>query len=135
MEIYVRNKDGFVLNSYQFNTPFPEGINNKTMYAGEDYTIYDIVDVPDDPEREYFFKNYYYRNGVLELKYDPEVFQIRKEIERLQLELFSTDYKVIKSYEATILGVSIEYDIKEVYSVRQGYRDRINELKNYLNVE
>lgn len=130
MEIYVRNKDGLVLNSYQFNNAFPTGINNKTMYSGEDYTIYDIVDIPDDPEREYFFKRYYYRDGVFELEYVLEINQIEKEIERLKLELSSTDYKVIKSYEMVMAGLPIEYDIEKIHSDRQLIRDRINELLN-----
>ncbi|MRX95380.1 hypothetical protein GKD48_21895, partial [Parabacteroides distasonis] len=57
MKIYVRNSDGFVLNSYQFNSSFPGGINNETMYAGEDCTIYDISDIPNDPDQKYYFKN------------------------------------------------------------------------------
>lgn len=133
MEIYVRNKDGLVLNSCQFNKTFPAGINNKTMYAGEDYTVYDIVDMPDDPEREYLFKQYYYWDGILELKYLPEVYQINNEIKRLQSELSSTDYKIIKSYEASLIGEPSEYNIKEVHLIRQEYRDKINELQGYLN--
>ncbi len=130
MEIYVRNSDGLVLNSYQFNGSFPAGINNKTMYSGEDYTTYDIANVPNDPEREFFFKRYYYRDGVLKLEYILETIQIEKEIECLKSELTSTDYKIIKSYEMIMAGLPIEYDIKKIHSDRQSIRNRINELLN-----
>lgn len=135
MEIYVRNKDGFVLNSYQFNSSIPAGINNETMYAGEDYTMYKIDNVPDDPEKEYFFKSYYFRNEVLDLIYVPEKHEIEKEIERLKKDLSKTDYKIIKSYEANITGQPIEYNMNEIHSDRQSIRDKINELESYLNIE
>lgn len=134
MEIYVRNNDGFVLNSYQFNRSFPVGIDNKNMYAEEDYTVYNITDVPNDPERKYYFKYYYYRDGVFELNYIPEVRQIKMEIERLKSELSSTDYKIIKSYEAVMTGETTEYNISEIHSIRQKYRDKINELESYINI-
>jgi len=135
MEIYVRNKDGLVLNSYQFNKNFPAGINNKTMYAGEDYTVYDIVDIPNDPEREYYFKRYYFKSGNLELEYVLEVRPIEYEIERLKSELSSTDYKIIKSYEMNMLGLPIEYNIEKIHSDRQVIRDKINELLKLIENE
>lgn len=134
MEIYVRNKDGFVLNSYQFNNSFPSGIDNETMYAGEDYTVFEIDDLPDNPERDYFFKNYYYRNGVLDVVYVPEEYEIKKEIKRLKTELSDTDYMIIKSYESTISGQPVEYDMEKIHADRQSVRDRINELENYLKL-
>nr|DAX75774.1 MAG TPA: hypothetical protein [Caudoviricetes sp.] len=133
MEIYVRNSDGLVLNSYQFNGSFPAGINNKTMYSGEDYTTYDIANVPNDPNKEWLFKKYYYIDGVLTLKYVPEEYLIKKEIERLKSELSSTDYRVIKSYEAAIIGQPVEYNMDKIHYERQSIRDKINELETYLN--
>lgn len=133
MEIYVRNNDGLVLNSYQFNSSFPAGINNEEMYAKEDYTIYDISDIPNDPDLEYFFKNYYYKDGVLELKYVPETYEIKKEIDRLKKVLSDSDYIIIKSYEATMTGQPVEYNMGEIHVSRQELRDKINELEELLN--
>ena len=121
MKIYVRNSDGFVLNSYQFNSSFPGGINNETMYAGEDCTIYDISDIPNDPDQKYYFKNYYYK--------------VEKEIDRLKKELSDSDYIVIKSYEATMIGQPVEYNMGEIHVSRQELRDKINELEELLNQE
>lgn len=135
MEIYVRNNDGFVLNSYQFNSSFPGGINNGTMYAGEDCTIYDISDIPNDPDQKYYFKNYYYKDGVLELKYILETYEVEKEIDRLKKVLSDSDYIVIKSYEATMIGQPVEYNMGEIHVSRQELRDKINELEELLNQE
>ena len=135
MKIYVRNSDGFVLNSYQFNSSFPGGINNETMYAGEDFTIYDISDIPNDPDQKYYFKNYYYKDGVLELKYTLETYEVEKEIDRLKKELSDSDYIVIKSYEATMIGQPVEYNMGEIHVSRQELRDKINELEELLNQE
>lgn len=135
MEIYVRNNDGFVLNSYQFNSSFPGGINNGTMYAGEDCTIYDISDIPNDPDQKYYFKNYYYKDGVLELKYILETYEVEKEIDQLKKILSDSDYIVIKSYEATMIGQPVEYNMGEIHVSRQELRDKINKLEELLNQE
>ncbi|WP_290101926.1 hypothetical protein [Parabacteroides goldsteinii] len=135
MKIYVRNNDGLVLNSYQFNGSFPDGINNETMYAGEDYTVHNITNVPDDPERAYFFKKYYFKNGVFDLEYVLEVRQIEYEIDRLKSELSNSDYKIIKSYEMNMLGLPIEYDIEKIHFDRQVIRNKINELLKLIENE
>lgn len=51
------------------------------------------------------------------------------EINRLMDELSSTDYKVLKCYEASLMGVELPYNIEELYEWRQGLRDKINLIK------
>lgn len=43
--------------------------------------------------------------------------------------LTSTDYKVIKCYEATLTGEDLPYDIVELRNERQEIRDEINRLE------
>ncbi len=57
---------------------------------------------------------------------------IRQEIARLKQELTDSDYKVIKCYEAQLLGKEQPYDIKTVSADRQTIRDKINELETQL---
>lgn len=54
---------------------------------------------------------------------------VRNEIERLKNNLASTDYKVIKCYEASLLSQELPYDIENVHKERQDIRDRINDLE------
>lgn len=42
------------------------------------------------------------------------------------------DWKVIKVYEARMLGKEDPYDMEELSSQRQAARDRINEIQNEL---
>lgn len=60
--------------------------------------------------------------------YDAQ--KIRREVESLKDDLASTDYQIIKCYEASLAGEDLPYDVKELHSARQAIRDRINELSN-----
>lgn len=62
----------------------------------------------------------------------PDLQKLKREIERLKEQLGSSDYKVIKSYEANLLGDSMPYDIKALHDERQSLRDRINALESDL---
>lgn len=78
-----------------------------------------------------------------ELRYRDEGFQIVgyyeiignsperiiAEIDRLKSELTATDYQVIKSYEYTLIGQPLPYDLTVLHSERQLLRNRINELE------
>lgn len=55
--------------------------------------------------------------------------RITAEITRLQAEISSTDYQVIKSYEYALAGEQLPYNIAELHRQRQNLRDRIKELE------
>lgn len=57
---------------------------------------------------------------------------IRQEIKRLKQALTETDYKVLKCYEASLVGGTMPYDIGSVHTERQGFRDKINALEDKL---
>lgn len=46
--------------------------------------------------------------------------------------LASSDYKIIKCYEATLAGESLPYDIEALRAERQRYRDEINRLETLI---
>ena len=50
-------------------------------------------------------------------------------IKKLKEKLVSTDYKVIKCYEVSLLGEELPYDMEEVHRERQEIRDEINRLE------
>lgn len=55
--------------------------------------------------------------------------EITLKISNLKNTLASTDYKIIKSYEYTLVGEEIEYDINELHLEREQLRDEINNLE------
>lgn len=45
------------------------------------------------------------------------------------------DYKVIKCYEAQLVGKEMPYDIEALHAKRQAARDEINALQQELNAD
>ena len=58
--------------------------------------------------------------------------KIRKEISELKESLANSDYKVLKCYEASLIGETMPYDIANLHAERQAIRDKINELEASL---
>lgn len=58
--------------------------------------------------------------------------RIKQQVAELKRALADSDYKVMKCYEATMLGHPLPYDIDEVHAQRQAMRDKINELEPLL---
>lgn len=50
-------------------------------------------------------------------------------IAELKAQLDSTDYKIIKCSECSLVGLELPYDIIELHTERQALRDEINELE------
>lgn len=57
----------------------------------------------------------------------------RKEIADLKANLDGSDYKVIKCYEASLLGEELPYNIAELHRERQEIRNRINGLEEEIS--
>lgn len=55
--------------------------------------------------------------------------KVRREIQELKARLTADDYKVIKCYEASLLGEQLPYDISRIHRTRQELRAKINELE------
>lgn len=61
--------------------------------------------------------------------------KINQKIKELKSSLSSTDYKIVKIYEAKVLNTESPYsqeEINAIISERQSFRDRINELEMLL---
>lgn len=67
-----------------------------------------------------------------ELARQQQISQVTAQIDNLKARIAASDYKVIKTYEYTLLGEQTEYDIKEVHAERQALRDQINTLQFHL---
>lgn len=61
---------------------------------------------------------------------EKELMQKSEELADLERILSESDYKIIKSYENSLIGKELEYDIEQLHIERQNMRDKINEVKN-----
>lgn len=59
--------------------------------------------------------------------------ELEQEVRNLQCDLTATDYKVIKCYEAQLVGEPLPYDKNVIHTDRQAIRDRINELQEIID--
>lgn len=55
-----------------------------------------------------------------------------REIKALKASIEASDYKIIKCYEASLIGEELPYNIEELHKERQIIRNRINELEGKL---
>ncbi len=53
----------------------------------------------------------------------------KNQIKALKEELDNTDYKVIKCYEAFLVGEAMPYNAQDLHTSRQSIRDKINSLE------
>lgn len=53
----------------------------------------------------------------------------KNQIKALKEELDNTDYKVIKCYEAFLVGEALPYNAQDLHTSRQSIRDKINSLE------
>mgnify|MGYP002761873756 CR=1 FL=1 len=69
---------------------------------------------------------------LAEQKRQQQISQVTAQIDGLKAQIAASDYKVIKTYEYTIIGEQTEYDMETVHAERQVLRDQINSLETQL---
>lgn len=95
--------------------------------------IDDNLMIPDDPDYVIIPMPYDAGNRIAyryEKRFDIQ--KVRSEIRELKGRLSKGDYKIVKCYEASLLGNPLPYDISKLHTERQAQRDRINELETKL---
>lgn len=69
---------------------------------------------------------------LAELARQRQISQVNAQIADLKNRIAASDYKVIKTYEYTLMGEQTEYDMETVHAERQALRDQINTLETQL---
>lgn len=69
---------------------------------------------------------------LAEQERQQQISQLTAQIDGLKAQIAASDYKVIKTYEYTLLGEQTEYDMEAVHAERQALRDQINTLETQL---
>ena len=58
--------------------------------------------------------------------------QIATEVAILKSQLAETDYKIIKCYEYSLVGMELPYDIQTLHEEREQIREQIREKENVI---
>jgi len=58
--------------------------------------------------------------------------ELESQIAELKSQLTTSDYKIIKSYELSLVGKESEYDLTTLHNERQELRDLINSLEQQI---
>ena len=89
---------------------------------GSVYTEPEVAPVQPEPTEE----------ELAEQARQQQISQVIAQIDDLKARIAASDYKIIKTYEYTLLGEQTEYDIEAVHAERQALRDQINVLETQL---
>lgn len=68
-------------------------------------------------------------NGERQFEIVEDVKPALAVIDELKEVLKASDYKVMKCYEASMVGETLPYDIQTLHSERQNIRNQINEIE------
>ena len=131
----VVNTDGFSLyldedckypldnGEYEaYNTLFREG--DGWYELSDDGSVYVEPVAPVQPEPT--------EEELAEMAKQEQIRQVTAQINDLKVQIAASDYKVIKTYEYSLLGEQAEYDMETVHAARQNLRDQINALETQL---
>ncbi len=58
--------------------------------------------------------------------------KIKDEIFSLKSELYNSDFKIIKSYEYSLVDKPLPYDVEALHTERQALRDKIDKLEKQI---
>ena len=134
------------INEYQTKMELPDGsISTVIMtveaqleeYAAKGWKPVEDIDTLQLECSEMFFSTQvipFDKGESIGFSYDKRLDKrlVERRIDDLKAELSSSDYKVTKCYEASLLGIELPYDIAILHSERQSIRDKVNELEALL---
>jgi hypothetical protein len=115
-----------------------DGINVSGYISNKDLNINNLEYIfENENEYNHFIKNYIYyiyENGKLIYIEDKKNKSIKEnefllKINNLKVLLNSTDYKIIKCYEAQLSNEEMPYDLQTLLVQRKAWRDEINQLE------
>ena len=69
---------------------------------------------------------------IKKMQFYDEMMEKKMELRSLEKQLSDGDYKIIKSYEYSLMNIEIPYDMEQLHSERQNIRDRINSLREEI---
>lgn len=100
--------------------------NGMYLSTGDVYVAPPTPPAPPEPEPEPTPEE------IAERERQEHIFEIQMQIAGLKAQIDSTDYRIIKAYEYSQVGLETDYDIQALHLERQALRDQINTLEETL---
>lgn len=121
----ITNEDGSIQSVEDQLNELPnwkpvDDIDFSKLKSDDPYQV--IVPIPYDDGNRIIY--------VYQTKFNEKA--VKLEIEKLKTELADSDYKIIKSYEASLVNEPIQYDLKTIHAERKQLRNRINYLEKMI---
>ena len=91
-----------------------------------------LSNMVDDEKLEEILSGEGTEEELAEMAKQEQIRQVTAQINDLKVQIAASDYKVIKTYEYSLLGEQAEYDMETVHAERQNLRDQINALETQL---
>ena len=128
-------KVGKIIDGYLHAIVIEE--SEKEQYLSHEWKLVDEIDNAPRLQCEdgYIIRVVPYESeDCIKYRYDKvfDTQKLKREIVQCKEELSSTDYQIIKCYEASLTGASMPYDVSALTSSRQNLRNRINEIEEEI---
>lgn len=112
---------GSVFGRYLDYTTVYRRMDDGSIILSNDGRVWMPPVVPElDPEPEPTWEE------LAEMERQEQIMSTQSEIDTLKLQLDSTDYKIVKTYEYSLVGMESDYDVDSLHAERQALRDQIN---------
>ena len=121
--IYNSDNDLVQGDFSDFNTIFKSKENVYELSINEIYEEQKSIVIP---EKEYTAEE------LAELEKNKKIDDINFKIVKLKNQIDTTDYKIIKAYEYSLVGEDTGYDINALHVERENIRKQINDLEDEL---
>jgi len=133
MKIYAKLADGVLVTTCAND----EDTDLIVQIIADGFKLYDdSAEKPDVMELQAAVPVYRETTEGISLRWEivnnaPEI--VSAEIARLEQQLAATDYKVVKSFEYSLAGEKIPYDIATIHTEREALRSEIRKLEQRLD--
>lgn len=122
--VYLDRACTVLIGNYDaYRTKYKDSANKEVLYlsTGETYTV-PPVQKPAEPTPE----------ELAEQERQQAIDALQSQIAEYKTRIDATDYRIIKAYEYSTIGLESEYDMESLHAERQSFRDKINRLEEEL---
>ena len=134
----IKIKSGFQVEEIKVQQEIVENLEKQVKKFArlieDGFVEFIYSDEPEIIEGQVLELSYSLRNGKVHrnqnIAVDKKHFE--NKVENLKKELESSDYKIIKCYEASLVGGVMPYDVITLTSEREAIRGKINNIKDLI---
>lgn len=121
---YIDKGCTVLIGNYEaYRTKYKDSGNETVLFlsAGEVYKEPPMEEIPEStPEK------------IAAQEQERKIEVLLAQIAAYKARIDATDYRIVKAYEYSMVGLETEYDMEDLHKERQSYRDAINGLEEKL---